>query len=360
MAELNSEAELELKRLPAYLDQIEARLLSFQATATHGSNRIDFAFPFGQARFDMELGRLRVGARSADRDGLARVKDLVATAIQVYAKEEEPRILWRGDLSGETQLPQFREMTVAAVVDLTPRMRRFRLTGEDLARFARFGGMHVRMLFPSREVPDPEWPTLGPNGLAVWPPAHRKPVPRAYTIRRLDVEAGWMDVDFVLHEGESIGARWADMAVPGDRIGIMGPVGRPVPLDRQWYVLGADETGVPALSRMLETLAPTTQGIAFVEVADRFECVEIANRTAIEVHWICRDGVEAGADPRLADAVMSVEWPVGLSCFGWFAAEAKAAGLVRRCWREDRGLGRDATLTATYWSHGADGFMAGG
>jgi len=111
---------------------------------------------------------------------------------------------------------------------------------------------------------------------------------------------------------------------------------------------------------MLEALAPTTQGVAFIEVADRYERLEIANRTAIALHWIYRDGVDAGADPRLADAIMSVEWPVALSCFGWFAAEAKAAGSVRRCWREERGLGRDTTLTATYWSDGADGFMAGG
>ncbi|MGY6708149.1 MAG: siderophore-interacting protein [Rhizobiaceae bacterium] len=359
MTELNSNAELELKGLPACLDQIEARLVSFQATATHGNDRIDFAFPFGQARFEMERGRLRVSARSPDRDGLARVRDLVATAIRVHAKDEGPRILWHGDLSGETQLPQFREMTVESVVDVTPRMRRFRLSGEDLARFERFGGMHVRMLFPTREVPDPDWPTLGPDGLTVWPPAHRKPVPRAYTIRRLDVQASWMDIDFVRHDGESVGARWADMALAGDRIGLMGPVGRPVPQDRQWYVLGADETGLPALSRMLETLPASTEGVAWIEVPDPMERQEIANRTAIEVNWIYRDGSAAGADYRLSERVLSTPWPDNRSCFGWFAAEARATGLVRHDWREVKGLGRHSTLAASYWSRGTTGFMAG-
>jgi len=359
MTTLECHADVKLRNLPAYLASIEDRLRSFQARSSKSDSRIEFAFPFGKGRFDMEPGRLRMSAQAAEREGLARVKDLLATAVQVYAKAESPVIRWEGDLEDETRLAPFREMTVTGVRDLTPRMRRVRLAGEDLHRFARFGGMHVRMLLPTKAVPDPDWPTLGANGLAAWPPEDRKPTARAYTIRRLDVAGGWMDVDFLIHEGESVGSRWACAARAGMTVGIMGPVGRPVTMDAQWYVLGADETGLPALSRMLETLPPATRGIAFLEVADEAERQAIDNRTGIELRWIFRDGIPAGRDDRLARAVLAVEWPRDVACFGWFAGEADAAALVRDTWRNERALGRDQTLTATYWRRGASGFMAG-
>ncbi|RUY06534.1 MULTISPECIES: siderophore-interacting protein, partial [unclassified Mesorhizobium] len=231
--ELACEARLNLRRLPDYMDSISDRLRSFEADASHEGKRIDFRFAFGGASFDME--RLVMRANAADRDGLARIKDLLATAVQVYAKEENPEIVWTGDLSGETSLAQFREMVVTDIRDLTPHMRRIRLAGEDLSRFAKFGGMHIRMLFPTREVPDPLWPVLGGNGLPVWPADDRRPVARVYTIRALDVARGIIDVDFLVHPGESVGSAWAMRAAPGTKVGIMGPVGRPV-RQAEWYV----------------------------------------------------------------------------------------------------------------------------
>lgn len=354
--ELACEARLDLRHLPAYMDRISDRLQSFEADATHHAGRIDFRFSFGDASFDIDRRVMR--ARAADRDGLARLKDLLATAVEVYAKEENPEIVWTGDLAGETQLAQFREMVVTAVRDLTPHMRRVRFAGKDLARFAKFGGMHIRMLFPTKEVPEPLWPMLGDNGLPVWPADERRPVARVYTIRKLDVDEGVIDVDFLVHPGESVGAAWAIRAAPGMKVGIMGPVGRPV-RQATWYLMGSDETGLPALARLLETLPASTRGVAFVEIADDAERQPIANATGIELHWLPRNGVPAGEDVRLADAVRAISWPRTGSAFGWFAAEASAARIVREHWRGTLGLGRDETLAAAYWRRGAAGLMAG-
>lgn len=359
MTTLTCQADVELNNLPSYLPKIQDRLESFQATASRSDDRIVFDFPFGSGRFDMQPGRLRMSARAPDGDGLARIKDLLATALQVYAKEEAPVIDWQGDLATETRLAQFREMTVVSVEQLTPHMKRVRLSGDDLGRFARFGGMHVRMLFPPASLAEPEWPTLGANGLAVWPPEERKPVARVYTIRRFDIAQGWMDIDILMHPGESVGSAWVATASPGLKVGIMGPVGRPVPQDAAWYVFGADETGLPALARMLETLPTSTRGVAYVEVADEGERQAIDNRTGIDVHWIYRDGTPPGTDARLAEAVLAVEWPEDVATFGWFAGEAEPASLVRDTWRVERGLGRNQTLTANYWRRGTSGLMAG-
>lgn len=358
MTQLACEAHLQLQHLPNYLDRITDRLHSFNADVLQKDDRIDFRFDFGAASFDMKPGRLVMRANSVDADGLARIKDLLATAVQVYAKEEQPQIVWSGDLAEETELSQFREMSVLHARWITPHMRRVRLTGERLDRFARYGSMHIRMLFPTEKVPSPLWPTLGRNGLAVWPSDDRRPTPRAYTVRGFSVEEGWMDVDFVTHEGDSVGSKWAMEAVAGNKVGIMGPVGRPL-RQADWYVMGSDETGLPALARMLETMPASTRGVAFLEVADEQEKQQIANRTGIELNWIYRNGIPAGADGRLVDAVLSVAWPEAGSNFGWFAAEAVAAKRVRDRWRGELGLGRDQTLAAAYWRQGVSGLMAG-
>lgn len=358
VATLTCEAQLELQHLPHYLDKIADRLQSFNADVARDERRVDFRFAFGGASFDMPPGRLVMRATAEDAEGLARIKDLLATAVQVYAKEENPNIVWSGDLSAETRLAQFREMTVRSVSDVTSHMRRIRFEGGDLARFGKFGGMHIRVLLPTRQVPQPRWPTLGRNGLAVWPPDEMRPASRVYTIRRLDIAEGWMDVDFVVHDGESVGSDWAVNAAPGQVVGIMGPVGRPVPV-AQWYVMGADETGLPAISRMLESLPPATRGTAFVEVADEGEKQELVNNTAIEVKWIYRDGVPAGRDERLAEAVLSTPWPESADSFGWFAAEYAFAARVREHWCGTLGLGRNQTLAAAYWRIGSSGLMAG-
>jgi NADPH-dependent ferric siderophore reductase len=358
MTSLNCEAQLRLPNLPHYIDRITDRLQSFDAEVRQDARRIGFRFTFGHASFDMEPERLVMRAEADDREGLARVKDLLATAIKVYAKEDSPIVVWTGDLAQDTQPAQFREMTVADVRDLTPHMRRVRFAGKDLGRFGKFGGMHVRVLFPTQAVPEPVWPMLGANGLPLWPSEERRPAARVYTIRSLDVEAGFMDVDFLVHEGESVGSAWAVQASPGQKVGIMGPVGRPV-RQADWYLLGGDETALPAIGRLLETLPPKTRGTAFIEIADECERQSIANSTQIELHWLERGGREAGADERLVQQMLSVQWPQEGSAFGWFAAEAAAAATVRDHWRGAMGLGRDQTLAAAYWRRGTAGLMAG-
>lgn len=355
---LNCEARLQLPNLEQYLDLITDRIRSFDAGISGNGERIDFSFAFGAATFEMKPGLLVLRAGAGDRDGLARIKDILASAVEIYARQDVPEIAWTGDLAGDTRLAQFREMTVTNVIDLTPHMRRIRLAGEDLARFGKFQGMHVRILFPTAAVPDPIWPSLGANGLPVWPSDDRRPTARVYTIRALDLRAGHMDVDFLLHEGESVGSAWAIQARAGQKVGIMGPVGRPV-RSADWYVLGADETGLPAVGRLLETLPSHTKGVAFVEIADSSERQQINNVTQIELCWLERDGKAPGTDGRLAEQILSARWPENGTAFGWFAAEAEAAKLVRTTWRDQMGLGRDQTIAAAYWRRGQAGLMAG-
>lgn len=357
MTEFTGQAALKLANLPTYIDRITDRLTSFQSKMTQEEGAQVFQFPWGTARLRMPGGELRLEAAAETADGLARLKDILATAVELYAKEDRPEIIWQGDLTTR-RLSQFRLATVCEARDLTPHMRRVRLQADDLARFESFGGMHIRMLLPTDEVPDPVWPEQGANGLPLWLDEARRPVARVYTIRHIDLDAGHFDVDMVTHDDGGPGSTWAARATPGMKVGVMGPLGRPIP-DADWYVIGADETGIPAIARMMARLPKTARGSVFIEVAGPHERQDFPQHPGFDVQWIFRNGIAPGQDRRLVDAVCRTEWPNNLEGFGWFAAEAGMAKLVREYWRETLGLDRTKTLVAGYWRIGAAGVMAG-
>ena len=359
MAELICHAELTLPRHGDYMGDIIDRLASFQARpipAAPGTTRLGYAFGWAEIAADGARVSLRGGA--PDPGGLARLKDLMATAFMLYAKADRPRIRWQGDGAGDGRLDSFRLMRVVSATRLGPHMRRLRLGGEGLDRFAAFGNMHVRLLLPSPGNPALAWPVAGPDGLAHWPDPGRKPLPRVYTIRRMDAAAAWVDIDMLLHDSGGPGASWARDAQPGDTVGMIGPLGRPLNAKARHFIMGADETGMPALARLLETLPPETGGTALVEIATPADRQPIDNRTAIRLEWLLRPpGAAPGA--VLADRIMAEGWPGHPDSFGWFAAESAPAQRIRQYWRSDLGLGRDRTLAAAYWKQGRAGLMAG-
>ncbi|EKF44368.1 siderophore-interacting protein [Nitratireductor indicus] len=357
MSALQCRAEIGLRQLPDYMPAIIDRLASFEGEVEQGGSGVSLRYAFGRAHLGTGENRLLMALEAGDVDGLQRLRELVTVAVQIYAKAESPQIVWQGDLAGDRALATFRKIRVEEVSQLTPHMMRFRFSGENLARYSQFGGMHVRMLFPTPENPNPVWPVSGANGLPAWPSQERRPAARVYTIRHLDSISGTMDIDFVIHGDEGVGSAWALRARPGDEVGIIGPLGRPV-RNADWYVIGCDETGLPAAARLIENLGPQVRGKAFIEVLSAGERQEIAHPEGFSISWIYREE-EAAPGERLADAVAAIRWPEGENCFGWFAAEAEPARRLREYWRETLSYGRDRTLVAGYWKRGVAGLMAG-
>ena len=357
MTAFTGHAALKLANLPSYIDRITDRLTSFQSQLTLEGEAQIYEFPWGRARLHMPMGELRLEAEAETADGLARVKDILATAVELYAKDDNPNIVWQGDLTSN-RLSQFRLATVREAYNVTPHMRRVRFEAEDIGRFESFGGMHIRLLLPTAEVPYPIWPEQGPNGLPLWADETRKPKARVYTIREINRAAGYFDVDMVTHDDGGPGARWAAQSAPGMEVGVMGPLGRPIP-EASWYVMGADETGIPAISRLLSRFAPEARGVVHIEVASPEEQQDLPQHAGFDVRWIFRNGIAPGTDRRLADTLCAIQWPVGVNGFGWFAGEAGMAKIVREHWRDTLGLDRTKTLVAGYWRIGAAGVMAG-
>ena len=115
-----------------------------------------------------------------------------------------------------------------------------------------------------------------------------------------------IDVDFVLHGDHGRASAWASRAQAGDRVGFAGP--RTHWCDNggaDWSVLVADETGLPALLAILETLPAGHRAVALVEVADEQERQPVQTDADAELRWLVRGRA------ALADAVRALELPWG-------------------------------------------------
>jgi NADPH-dependent ferric siderophore reductase len=229
---------------------------------------------------------------------------------------------------------------------LGPRMTRFVLGGEALAGFPlEQPGEIVTLLWPApgRDLVLPEAGWRFPPGVAAAQHA------RNYTVRAWDAAAGERSVAFVLHGAHGRTARWAAAARPGDRIGFAGPrVHWAAEPTADWTLLVADETGLPALAAIAETLPAGQPAVAFVEVTDAREEQPLRCAADLDLRWLHRGGAAPGTTTLLADAVRALELPAGRGR-AWGAGEALAMRDVRRHLREGRAMEHVDVLG--YWKH---------
>jgi NADPH-dependent ferric siderophore reductase len=319
------------------------------------SSRIDTAF--GSACMEACERCLKVFAEGRDDTSLAYVKLAIAEHLLDFASAESPSIVWQGDGAAGQPLPYFREMRVVRAVSVTPQMRRLTLAGDDLGRFAS-GGFHVRLLLP-KEGATAAWPVTGADGRPEWPQGEQRPDVRIYTIRRLDVEKGEVDIDFVLHEGADMpGARFAANAAVGDVVGMTGPGGGSIG-EADWYLLAGDETALPAISRIVADLPSHVRAVVRIEIADRDEEQPLVSAAGLDIQWLHRNGGEAGKSTLLEDAVKQVQWPEDeRSVFAWAGCEHRSFRAIRTYLRKDRKLERDQHLAVAYWRRGFEGDTA--
>jgi NADPH-dependent ferric siderophore reductase len=312
----------------------------------------EFGIGIVDAVADKQAVRFRVSA--SDATSLAYLQWGVAEHVCEFAPAASPEIVWQGGIAPGGPLPYFREMRVLNAVQVTPRMRRITLAGDDLRRFSH-DGLHVRLLLaPGRGV-KPVWPVMAADGRQAWPEGPR-PVSRVYTIRRIDVAAGEIDIDFVLHGGEETsGATFALEAEQGAVVGMTGPGGSEL-READWYLLAGDETALPAIGRMLEEMPAGKKAVALIEIADEGERQELQTQAALDLRWLSRDGRPAGTTTLLADAIRALDFPGdGVSMFVWAGCEYGATREIRTHLRKERALARGSSLVAAYWRRGAGG-----
>lgn len=252
--------------------------------------------------------------------------------------------------------PQFRRVAVQRVERLTPNAVRVTLGGEEFNDFAESGpASHVRLFFPppgKNEVILPRWGANGPE----LPPGVERPVSRAYTPRRWDAEQKLLEIDFYLH-GSGPASTWAAAVRPGDRVVVAGPRGlyRPHPAT-EWLLLAADESALPAVATILESLPPGFPVRAFLEVEDAAEEQALDTLAAAQVQWLHR---APGQFPgrALESALRAVDLPGGGNLSGerveiWVGCEAGVMRDIRRHLLHERGFNPGQLHTYGYWRQG--------
>jgi NADPH-dependent ferric siderophore reductase len=302
---------------------------------------------------------------------------------------------------------------VVAVARRTPSTVRVTLGGDCLRHFDGGGNLgprdlRVKLMLPAPGNSLPDLSDLSHGWYAQWlaVPTERRGWMRTYTVRaaRITADAPQIDIDFVLHQDSSghsgPGSAWAAQAQPGQRLTVIGPrTGSgtyggvewrpPAPggSDPPRVLLAGDETAVPAIASILETMPGAHTGRVVLEVTDAAEFDHLRAPAGVEVLWLARNGRSRGellrqalaeavstlgdscrADGSLAHAAALEEvdvdaeilWETGpaakaeraTGCYAWIAGEAAMVKDLRRLLVRDLGFDRSQMAFMGYWRDG--------
>ena len=242
-----------------------------------------------------------------------------------------------------TQLPEVtryrheikrRQLSVARIHALTPKMLRIVLSGEELVGFTSLGfDDHVKLLFPE-----------GPEESK-----------RDFTPRHYDAAAGELWIDFYLHE-TGPAATWASRATVGGSLTIAGPRGSSVISVQgiDTHVLVGDETALPAMGRRLEELPAGARAVLVIESDGDSAAYPLAGKATCLRVDVAKSPQGAAPGKTLIDALREVQLPKD-RCFVWVATESNAARAIRRYMIEERGWDKNWIKAAGYWQRGAVG-----
>jgi iron complex transport system ATP-binding protein len=322
------------------------------------------------------------------------------------------------------------DVVVTAVQDLTANFRRITFGGACLESFGVAGDtldLRIKIVIPSAGRACPDIAGMMRGGAAsswyqLWlgMDAEERGSMRTYTVRdsRCTGLQPEIDVDFVMHLDEDgrggPASEWAAAARPGDRVCVIGPNSAAAqcatagayggiewsPGLAQHVLLAGDETAVPAISAILESLPEDISGHAFLEVPDGADIQHIGTRSSVSITWLARGRrphgelletavrnavrlpgwvslsgevtASGGSEPEDVDIDRTILWetpqlleaaivqstvnperPPGTQPFyAWIAGEAAVVRGLRRYLVRDVGVDRKQVAFMGYWRKG--------
>lgn len=354
MVEFRSRAHVALEEPDRVIAAICRHMTEHDAVVEMEQGSHVLRFSNASVRLFRQGGTVAIDVRAADMEGIYFARMAIASHIVEFSHDKVPQIAWQGDGDDLIRPPNFLVLQVRDIKDVTPHMRRLTLAGDNVSRFAALEALHVNVLVQRPELPEPQWPTVGADGLIKWADPDRRPDFRKYTVRSVNRAAGSIDIDFVRHADAGPGSALAERATVGDLVGITGPGGGGL-VTADWYLFAGDETALPAIARMLEALPPTATGKTFIEVADSLEIQQLRFPPGVELNWLLRNGSPAGCTTLLPDAVAQTSLPRnGGTIYVWVACEYDAFRLIRADVKK-RKLTKGEHLVVSYWRRDQDG-----
>lgn len=246
--------------------------------------------------------------------------------------------------------PRFRRVEVRRVEPLSPRLSRVTLTGAELDGLViTEPAASVRLLLPApgSDLVIPEW-----KGNEFLLPDGRRPIIRTFTPRRFDPASRELDIDAVIH-GDGPASGWAATASPGAAAALSGP-GRGYTIDpgAGAFVLAGDETAIPAISQLLESIPESIPVQVHIEVAAPSARLALPAHPRATVQWY---DLPNGAEPGGALVAALRAAAISPDARVWVAGEAAAVQRIRRHLFDELGLARAQTTVRGYWKHGRAG-----
>jgi NADPH-dependent ferric siderophore reductase len=298
-------------------------------------------------------------------------------------------------------IPAYRVFAVhvARVTRLSPSFLRICFTGDELAECAPLGlDQRIKVLLPLPGRGMADCPR-GADWYAEWralPEERRNPV-RTYTVRAWRRHRNELDVDFVLHGSTGPASAWASRATAGDEVAVVAPNAlfagdpggyewRPPPAAAR-LLLAGDETAVPAVCAIVESLPPGRPVRVLLEVPTSADVLPLPAPAGVEVTWLprwtpdravptlrgslltaavaqaVRDAGTAGRPSHVplddVDLDAGLLWEVpsddavpDAGLYAWLAGEAGVVRELRRHLVQEAGLDRRSVAFMGYWRQG--------
>ncbi len=226
----------------------------------------------------------------------------------------------------------------------SPRIRRVVLGGGELDQFFWPGpASHLKLILPLPGESEPSLPTPGPDGLVAYD--RSKIIMRTYTPRAWDSQAKELTIDIFVHS-EGPASLWAAGAQPGDVVAVSRPRARyDADPEAPWLVLAGDETAVPAIGTILESL-PSAIPTAVVIESDGDDD-DLGLPAGTETTFVRRSDTPGYALlAAVTDAVTGADGKV------WVAGEARDIRRIRAQLLHELRLPAASVVTRGYWRQG--------
>jgi NADPH-dependent ferric siderophore reductase len=229
----------------------------------------------------------------------------------------------------------FLNARVCNITDTTPHLRRISLTHPSLKDVGELNpGAHVKIIIP--------------------PEKGNQSVRRTYTIRKLDRVSGMMDIEFVLHGDNGPASAWATNVSINNYLGLGIKQSRKIINWSDWYLFVGDESAIPAITAILESLPEGTPGLAFIEVSSRFGIFQINTKSSVKICWLSREEEPSVHYSKLLKGLEGLEPPDAshYSRYAFIAGEHDMVNTVKKHISQQLGFEREELHATIYWTRG--------